>query len=444
MLKKLTLLTLATMFLVCLGTGQATAEFKLEVQEFRLDNGLTVLMLENHTAPIITYHTYFKVGARNEQRFNSGISHFFEHMMFNGAAKYGPKQFDVVLEANGGWNNAWTSKNLTTYFETFPSETLELVLDLESDRMLNLALEDQMIKSESGVISEERLVGTDNDNTGLMWEELFGTAYMAHAYGSPVLGWMKSIKNFNREDCVEYHRTYYAPNNAVVAIVGDFKTDDALALVKKYFDSIPSGPPPPEVPNYEPEQRGAKRVLIEKAARHNHVMRGYHVVDKDSPELHVLEVVQFLLTTGESSRMHQALVNDLQLALYLYGGFEWSFDPTLFYFYIAVTPGVDYKAAELAFDSVLTDLTTNGPTDDELQKAKNGLTANFYKNFKTNAGTANELAQYRVLFGNWEEVYGFVDKIGAVTAEQVKETLAKYFKTKNSTTVVLVPEGDQS
>jgi predicted Zn-dependent peptidase len=277
-----------------------------------------------------------------------------------------------------------------------------------------------------------------------MWEELFGTAYMAHAYGSPVLGWMKSIKNFNREDCVEYHRTYYAPNNAVVAIVGDFKTDDALALVKKYFDAIPSGPPPPEVPLYEPEQRGAKRVLIEKPARHNHVMRGYHIVDKDSPELHVMEVIQFLLTTGESSRMHQALVNDLQLALYLYGGFEWSFDPTLFYFYIAVTPGVDYAAAELAFDSVLTDLTTNGPTDDELQKAKNGLTANFYKNFKTNAGTANELAQYRVLFGNWEELYGFVDKIGAVTAEQVKETLAKYFKTKNSTTVVLVPEGGQS
>jgi len=372
-----------TLVALLIGAAPGFAEFQLEVQEFQLDNGLTILMLENHTAPIITYYTFFKVGARNEQRYNSGISHFFEHMMFNGARKYGPKMFDVVLEANGGYNNAYTGKNVTAYYEAFPSETLELVIDLESDRMANLALEEQMIQSEVGVVSEERLVSTDNDNQGIMWEELFATAYIAHAYGGPVLGWMESIKNFNRKDCVEYFRTFYAPNNAVVAIVGDFKTDNALALMKQYFGDIPSGPPPPEVPRYEPEQRGAKRVLIERQARHDHVMRGYHIGDKDSPDLHTMEVIQFLLTTGESCRMHQTLVNDLQLALYQYGGFEWSFDPSLFYFYIAVAPGREYQQAEAAFDSVLTDLMTNGPTENELQKAKNSLTAGFYKNFKT-------------------------------------------------------------
>ncbi len=425
-------------------TGSAFSEFQLDVQEFQLDNGLTVLMLENHTSPIITYYTFFKVGARNESRYNSGISHFFEHMMFNGAKKYGPKMFDVTLEANGGYNNAWTSKNLTAYYETFPSETLELVMDLESDRMLNLALEEQMIKSESGVVSEERLVSTDNDNEGLMWEELFGTAFMTHAYGGPVLGWMESIKSFNRDDCVDYHRTYYAPNNAVVAIVGDFKTAEALALMKKYFSDIPSGPPAPEVPYYEPEQRGAKRVLIEKPARHDHIMRGYHVGDKDSPDLFAMEIIQFILTTGESSRMHQTLVNDLQLALYLYGGYEWGFDPTLFYFYVAVAPGQSYQATEVAFDSVLTDLMTNGPTEAELQKAKNSLTADFYKSFKTNNGTANKLAYYKTLYGDWQVLYDFVEKVKAVTPEQVKDVVTRYFNAKNSTTVVLVPEGGQS
>ena len=433
-----------TLVALLIGAAPGFAEFQLEVQEFQLDNGLTILMLENHTAPIITYYTFFKVGARNEQRYNSGISHFFEHMMFNGAKKYGPKMFDVVLEANGGYNNAYTSKNVTAYYEAFPSETLELVIDLESDRMANLALEEQMIQSEVGVVSEERLVRTDNDNQGIMWEELFATAYIAHAYGGPVLGWMESIKNFNRQDCVEYFKTFYAPNNAVVAIVGDFKTDDALALMKQYFGDIPSGPPPPEVPRYEPEQRGAKRVLIERQARHDHVMRGYHVGDKDSPDLHTMEVIQFLLTTGESCRMHQTLVNDLQLALYQYGGFEWSFDPSLFYFYIAVAPGQEYQQAEAAFDSVLTDLMTGGPTENELQKAKNSLTADFYKNFKTNNGTANNLAKYKTLYGDWKVLYDFVDKVNTVTAEQVKEVTAKYFMAKNSTTIILVPEGGQS
>ena len=173
-------------------------------------------------------------------------------------------------------------------------------------------------------------------------------------------------------------------------------------------------------------------------------MRGYHVGDKDSPDLFAMEIIQLILTTCESSRMHQTLVNDLQLALYLYGGFEWSFDPSLFYFYVAVAPGESYAATEVAFDSVLADLMANGPTEDELQKAKNSLTANFYKSFKTNNGTANKLAYYKTLYGNWNVLYDFVNKVNAVTSEQVRDVINRYFNAKNSTTVVLVPEGDQS
>ncbi len=420
------------------------AEFRVDVKEFKLDNGLTILMMENHTAPVITYYTYYRVGARNERRDNSGISHFFEHMMFNGAKKYGPAMFDQALESKGGNNNAWTSKNITAYYEDFPTEALDLVLDLESDRMANLALVEEKVKSEAGVVSEERLVGIDNDNEGIMWEELEATAYMAHAYEGPVLGWMESIKHFNRADCVEYFKTFYAPNNAVVAIVGDINPEQTLAKMKQYLGGLPSGPPPPVVPRYEPEQRGAKRVFLEREAEHDHLMRGYHIGDKDSPDLFTLEVIQFILTSGESSRMHQTLVNDLQLALYQYGGFEWGFDPDLFYFYVAVAPGKNYDAAEKAFDSVLTDLTVNGPTPAELQKAQNSLTAGFYQNYKTNNGTAGQLARYKTLYGDVNAMYQYVPGVKAVTAQQVKDVMAKYFKPKNSTTVVLVPEGGKS
>jgi zinc protease len=441
MLRKVSTLSALTWLIMI---GSAAAEFKLEVKEFKLDNGLTVLLLENHTAPVMTYFTFYKVGARNERRDNSGVSHFFEHMMFNGAKKYGPKMFDQALEAKGGRNNAYTTENVTAYYEDFPSDALELVLDLESDRMAHLDLSDEKVSSEAGVVSEERLVGVDNDNEGIMYEELQATAYMAHSYESPVIGWMESIKHFNRTDCQEYFHTYYAPNNAVVAIVGDFHSEKTLSLVKQYLGGLPSGPPPPAVPNYEPDQRGAKRVLLEREAEHEHIMRGYHVGDKDSPDRYVLEVIQFLLTTGESCRMHQTLVNDLQLALDQYGGFDWGFDPSLFYFYVAVAPEIHHERAEAAFDSVLTSFTQTGPSPAELEKAKNSLTANFYKNYKTNNGTAQELARHQTLYANWKSLYDYVPGVSAVTADQVKEVMAKYFKAKNSTTVILIPEGGKS
>ena len=172
-------------------------------------------------------------------------------------------------------------------------------------------------------------------------------------------------------------------------------------------------------------------------------MKGYHIGDKDSPDLPAMEVIQFILTTGESCRLHQALVDQQQVALYQWGGFEWSFDPGLFYFYVAVMPGTDYGVTEAAFDSVMADFAANGPSETELQKAKNGLTASFYRDFKTNNGTAEKLTYFHTLWGDYNKAFEFVDKINAVTAEQVREAAARYFTQKNSTTVVLTPEGGQ-
>ncbi|MCP4567657.1 MAG: insulinase family protein [FCB group bacterium] len=419
----------------------AAAEFQLDVKEFELDNGLKILLLENHAAPLATYYTFYKVGARNERPGITGISHFHEHMMFNGAKKYGPKMFDLMLESNGGYSNAWTSKDMTAYYEVFSSDILELIVDLEADRMSSLAFEPEMVESEKGVVSEERLVSTDNSNGGIIYEELFAAAYMAHSYSWPVLGWMTDIKNFSREACVEYFNTYYAPNNATLVIVGDIDAEKALELVERELGGLKAGPPPAEVVRNEPTQRGPRRVMIEKPAQFSHLMRGYHVGDKDSPDLFALEIIQNLLTTGESCRLHQTLVNDMEIALGLWGGFSWGFDPSLFHFYVACVPGIDYDQVEQAFDSTMADFITEGPSAEEMERAQNSLVADFYKSFKTNNGTAGKLGRYQTLYGDWRLMYQFPEMIKAVTADQVKEAAAKYFTSKNSTTAVLIPEG---
>lgn len=419
----------------------ALAEFKFNVTKHKLDNGLTVLLYENHTAPIISTYTFFKVGSRNERPGITGISHFFEHMMFNGTEKYGPQMFDLTLERNGGYSNAYTSKNMTAYYQNFSSDILELVIDLESDRMANLAFEPEMLASEIGVVKEERRVGYENDNSGMIYEELYATAYKAHSYSWPVVGWMEDLNSITREDCLLYHKTYYAPNNAVLVIAGDFESDEALKLIEDYYKDIPSGPPPPKVVKNEPEQRGPRRVTIKNPASHPHIMLGYHIGDKDSPDLYAMEILQSILTSGESSRMQQTLINDLQLITGMYGGFEWGYDPSLFYLYFAVSPNKEYQVVENAVDSIFAEFIANGPTEKEMEKAKNALTANFYKNYKTNNGIAHEIGYYHSLYGDWKNLYGFADKIKAVTANDVKNAAAKYFIKNNSTLAVVVPEG---
>ena len=436
---KLKIIIIAAVLLIFLGS-LASADFAHDVKEYQLNNGLKILLLENHDAPLIAYYTFYKVGARNERPGITGLSHFTEHMMFNGAKKYGPKMFDLLLENNGGYSNAYTSKNITAYYQIFTPDILELVIDLEADRLANLAFDSEMLESERGVVKEERLVGSDNDNSEIVWEELFAAAYMAHSYSWPVIGWMADIENYNREECLKYFRTYYVPNNAVTVIVGDFDADQAYNLLKKYMQDIPRGLPQTQVVRNEPPQRGPRRVTVEKPAQHVHFMRGYHIGDKDSPDMYAMEILEYLLLRGESSRMYQTMVNDLEIALSQWGGYSWGFDPSLFYFYIGAVPGVGVNEIEQAFDSVINEFTINGPTEDELTRAKNSLTAKFYKNYKTVEGIAHQIGYYQTLFNEWHQMYDYTAQIRKVTVEDIKQVAGKYFTRKNSTTAVLVPE----
>ncbi|MFN3694763.1 MAG: M16 family metallopeptidase, partial [Ignavibacterium sp.] len=218
-----------------------------DVKSFSLKNGMKFFVLEDKSIPNANMYLFFKVGSRNEYIGITGISHFFEHMMFNGAKKYGPKEFDRVMEANGGSNNAYTTENITVYTDWFPKQSLEIIFDLESDRIANLNFDPKMIESERGVILSERSTGLENNPLEQLWQELQATAFVAHPYMWPVIGWESDIKNWTKEDLENYFHTYYAPNNCVVVISGDVNYGEVKRLAEKYFEPIPSGPKPRDV-----------------------------------------------------------------------------------------------------------------------------------------------------------------------------------------------------
>src|SRR5438552_16110477 len=226
------------------------------VQEHALGNGLQVRLLPDGGLPIATSYSFFRVGSRNERPGITGVSHPLEHMMFNGSRKYGPKEFDRRLESAGGTSNAYTSTDVTAYYEEFAAEALPLVLDLESDRMASLVIDDDSLQREREVVKEERRFRTDNDIDGMLDEALSALAFLAHPYRWPVVGWMPDLNRISRRDCERYFRTYYAPNNCTLVLVGDFDAKAALAQIEKLYGGIARGEPLPPVADGEPPQKG--------------------------------------------------------------------------------------------------------------------------------------------------------------------------------------------
>src|SRR5207302_4509128 len=255
------------------------SEKDFPVEERQLGNGLQIRLLPDRSLPVATLYSFFRVGSRNERPGITGISHLFEHMMFNGSKKYGPKEFDRRLESAGGHSNAYTSNDMTAYYEDFAADALPLVLDLEADRMASLTIDDVSLAREREVVKEERRFRTDNDIDGMMDEALGALAFLAHPYGWPVIGWMSDIERISRQDCERYFRACYAPNNCTLVLVGDFESRTALREIERLYGPIPSGEPLPAVPGGEPAQRGERRALIRYPSQAPAVLAGFRGPD---------------------------------------------------------------------------------------------------------------------------------------------------------------------
>lgn len=422
----------------------ALAPLARSVIEARLPNGLTVRLLASHEVPTCSMYTFFSVGSRNERPGITGISHLFEHMMFNGAAKYGPGQFDKVLESNGGTSNAYTSTDFTVYYEDFMAEALETVIDLESDRMRSLAVTPKMLESERQVVMEERRLRVDNEIAGLVDEELSALLWKAHPYRWPVIGWMKDIENITRADCLEYFRTYYAPNNALLYVSGDFDPQTALRLIRRAYGDIPRGPLPAKVIDAEPEARGERRAEVRHPAQAPMVMVAWRGPDSRSPDTLTLDVLQYALSVGQSSRLTRGLIFERELAIGVSVDWSWRLDPGAFTVTMELKPGVDPREAEAALYEQLARVAKHGLTRRELEKAINNLSAHLLRELATNNGRAHALGTYELLLGHWREGLSLVSRYEAVTAAQVQQAAARYLAPSRRSVVTLVPEGRAS
>jgi len=410
------------------------------VQEAVLSNGLRVRLVPDHDSPVVSLYTFFQVGSRNERPGITGISHLFEHMMFNGAKKYGPKEFDEVLESNGGRSNAYTTHDVTVYYEDFAAEALDTVLDLESDRMRSLTIDDRSLKSEREVVKEERRLRVDNEPAGLMDEALHALVYEAHPYRWPVIGWMGDIEAIRRADCEAYFRTFYAPNNATLWVAGDFEPDRVLKAIRKAYGDIPKGPPVPGVVNAEPSQRGERRAELRHPSRAPSLIVAYRGPQVTDPDTLTLDVLQFILGVGEGSRLQRALVYGKRLAVNVGVDWSWRRDPGMFAFHLELQPDADVRAAEDALSAELRRVAEEGVDPREVEKARNNLRAHLLREFTSNSGRAHALGTYELFLGSWEHGFGLPEAYRRIDAAKVQAAARRWLDPTQRSVVTLVPE----
>lgn len=414
------------------------------VRHRRLDNGLTILALGDDLVPAIAYHTAWRVGSRNERPGITGISHLFEHMMFNGARKYGPKMFDQVIESNGGSSNAYTTQDVTAYHEVMPCDALPVVLDLERDRMADLDLTERNLTAEREVVKEERRMRVDDSPAGLLHEHLLALAFLAHPYRWPVIGWMADIEAMDVDDINEYFRLHYTPGNATVAVCGAIDPDRAADEISEALGDLPAGPEQPPVVRSEPPQRGERRADVRKEAQIPLVAMAFHGPDARSPDCPALDVAQTILSHGDSSRLQRRIVLEEGLAIDVGLDFPWTIDPGVFTAHLSVRPGVEPERAEAALCEEFERLAREPVSDDTLRRAKNQLEADHWRMMKTNEGRADLLCNFEVLCGDHAGLFELPARYEAVTAEDVQRVASEVFRPENRTVVTLRPEGDRA
>jgi zinc protease len=434
----------ALLLIVATATGAATKPAKptaparvpgaSEVKSLTLANGMKVIVWTDRDIPNIALYNWVRVGSRNEVPGITGLAHFFEHMMFNGTARRTPGEFDRLMEGQGGSNNAYTSENVTVYQDWIPRSALELVLDLESDRLANLSFDPKVIESERGVVYSERRLSVEDNNSGFLVEQVQATAFVAHPYQFPTVGWPADIQGWKVEDLQKFFKTNYAPNNCTLILVGDLSAEEGFALAKKYLEPIPRQEPPPPVRTTEPEQLGEKRVYVQREAQTPLLYYAYKSPAANDPQGPALNLLMSILAEGDSSRLHRLMVEEKKLAIEIGGYFMEGFDPGLTWLQLTLPEGAKISEVESALDAALAQVVSGGVTDAELRRAKNLYASAFWKQLATINGKAGLLGQFEVYEGNYEKLFDSPAVYEKVTREDVQKAAALVFQ-KNSRTV---------
>lgn len=406
------------------------------VKEVKLSNGLTVLMKESHAAPVFTAQIWFKVGSRNEHTGITGISHFLEHLLFNSSKNYKKGEISRMVHERGGIDNAATWTDFTYYWDLMSSENLEFALKTLSERLGNaLLLESELEKERTVVLSE--LEGKENDPGRLLYEGVMATAFKASSYHWPTIGFISDVRNINRAQLLNYYRTYYMPNNATLVLVGDFNSEKALALIKKYMGALPAGKLPREPYSFDTPQQGPRKITIRREGNAERVLMGYKVPDLLHPDTYPLIVLDQILSGGRSSRLYQELV-EKGLATSAYTSSGNRKDPSLFMFGATAHQGVTAEKLEKALLAEVERAKNTLPTEDEMQAAKNQLEAYFIYQGDSVSDQGEQLGYYNTV-ATWRYLETLLPKIKAVTPQQVRDVAWKYLNSDSMTTGYFIP-----
>lgn len=415
-------------------------DIKFKVEKMTLENGLTVLLHQDNSVPLINYQQWFRVGSKNEQPGRTGLAHFFEHLMFKGTKKYPGESTQRLIQASGGSNNAFTSYDYTGYYETFPSDKLELFMDIESDRMVNLIFDQKEINSEREVVKEEKRLRYDNSVMGSMYLATLNSVFKVSQYRWPVIGSMKDLNSASMQDFKDFYKTYYSPNNAVIVIAGDINIDKTKKLVKKYYSKLKKQ----EIPKFkytpEPTQRSQRVVRIKKDIKAPLIAMAVQAPPSHSNEAYAMDILARALGEGKSSRLYKKMVYTSGLASSA-DSFLWSLKHNgLFALFVQLKPKSNVSRSLSYMFSEMDKLVMKGITQRELDKAKNIIINDMVQSLKTISGRARLLAQMEVLYSDYNLLFKELEKYKAVTVEDVQKVAKKYLSGPKRSIVQILPK----
>jgi zinc protease len=421
--------------------AQAPRNVRVDFKETTLKNGLRVITVEDHSAPVVALSITYNVGSRNERKGRTGFAHLFEHMMFKGSENVGSGEHFLLVFNNGGSMNGTTNEDRTNYFEILPSNQLDLALFLEADRMRSLEITKANLDNQRNAVQEERRLGLDNQPYGKSAELHQEMIYDNFAYKHSVIGSMEDLTAATVEDVAEFFKMYYAPNNAVMVLVGDFKTADALAKIKANFESIPRQPDPPAVDMTEPPQKAERKATVDDVlARAPRVDIAYKATQGNTADFYALQVLANILQSGQSSRLYQKLVKEKEMVTGVGGFMDEKRGIGAFYTNATLRPGTKIEDVESIIYAEIGRLKEEPIADWELQKAKNNTRRNLINGLQSSLNRAITIGQYTVYYNEPGLINNRLDKVAAVTKEDVQRVANKYLVDTNRTVVITIPK----
>jgi zinc protease len=431
--------------IVAVSTQPSTAASrppKLQYQISTLPNGLTVVLSEDHSTPIVHLQLVYHVGSKNEKPGRTGFAHLFEHLMFKGSKNVQPEAHTSMLASVGGQSNAYTTDDETVFWETVPSQYLPLVLWLEADRMASLRIDKDTFTNERDVVKEERRMRVDNQPYGRLNEIIYDQAFTVHPYKHATIGSMQDLEAASVDDVRDFYETYYVPANATLVLVGDFDSTQALQLVSQYLGRVPKSdkPVPRDIPQ-EPPQTKEKRATLQQPWPLPAVVVAYHVTHDGHPDAYPLHIAAKVLSDGQTSRIYQKLVYEKQMAVAAFGNANLIEHPNLFYAVAIVTPGKSPEEVTNALIAELDRLKSEPISEHELQRTKNQFARDYILGRESNQQKAGQLSHAVVIHNDIKTADGEFDIFQNITVADVQRVARTYFRPENRVVLTVMPSG---